>query len=594
MLTYDPLYGTIRKILLRKENILMTTRTAYPRPELVRENWTNLCGEWEFEFDFGRSGRERGLPQKAKLERRINVPFCPESELSGIGYKDFIGACWYRKTLSVHPRDNERTLLNFEAAYHTTEVFVNGKSVGIHRGGYTPFTFDITGALCDGENVITMCCEGDSRSRFEPSGKQSEQFSSHGCMYTRSTGIYAPVWLETVPRTHLKTVKMEPDTDNSRLFCDLAFSESGEKTVTLTAALDGKTVGTVTAQTTMKVLKTVIDLDTLSLWSPESPTLYDLTIEVTANGQTDAVRSYFGMRKIELDDVCLKINGKRIFQRLVLDQGYYPDGIYTAPDDEAFARDIRISMRLGFNGARLHERVFERRFLYEADRLGYLVWGEYANWGFDHTDSDGLQYFLPEWTEAVARDYNHPALIGWCPFNETWDRDGKQQSDALLREVYLETKRLDRVRPVIDTSGNYHVMTDIYDIHDYCQDIAAYHRRYDKFEDGEIFENRPGRQTYAGQPYFISEYGGIKWSEDESSWGYGDTPKSVEEYVERYTSMIEILMKNPRVCGVCYTQLYDVEQEQNGIYHYDRSPKFDEKTMDRLAKAMKKKAAIEE
>ena len=570
------------------------TRTAYPRPELVRENWTNLCGEWEFEFDFGRSGRERGLPQKEKLERRINVPFCPESELSGIGYKDFIGACWYRRTLSVHPRENERTLLNFEAAYHTTEVFVNGKSVGSHRGGYTPFTFDITEALRDGENVITVCCEGDSRSRFEPSGKQSERFSSHGCMYTRSTGIYAPVWLETVPRTHLKTVKMDPDTDNSRLFCDLESSESGEKTVTLTAALDGKTVGTATAKTTMKVLKTVVELDTLSLWSPESPTLYDLTIEVTADGQTDAVRSYFGMRKIELDDVCLKINGKRIFQRLVLDQGYYPDGIYTAPDDKAFARDIRISMRLGFNGARLHERVFERRFLYEADRLGYLVWGEYANWGFDHTDSDGLQYFLPEWTEAVARDYNHPALIGWCPFNETWDRDGKQQSDALLREVYLETKRLDRIRPVIDTSGNYHVMTDIYDIHDYCQDIPSYHRRYDQFGDGEIFENRPGRQTYAGQPYFISEYGGIKWSGDESSWGYGDTPKSVGEYVERYTSMIEILMKNPRICGVCYTQLYDVEQEQNGIYHYDRSPKFDEKTMDSLAEAMKKKAAIEE
>lgn len=258
-------------------------RTAYPRPELVRENWTNLCGEWDFEFDFGRSGRERGLPHKEKLERRINVPFCPESELSGIGYKDFIGACWYRRTLSIHPHESERTLLNFEAAYHTTEVFVNGKSVGIHRGGYTPFTFDITEALRDGENIVTVCCEGDPRSRFEPSGKQSERFSSYGCMYTRSTGIYAPVWLETVPRTYLKAVKMDPDTDNSRLFCDLEFSESGEKTVTLTASLDGKTVGTATAKTTMKMLKTVIELDTLSLWSPESPVLYDLTIEITSD-----------------------------------------------------------------------------------------------------------------------------------------------------------------------------------------------------------------------------------------------------------------------------------------------------------------------
>jgi len=572
----------------------MTNRTAYPRPELVRENWTNLCGEWEFEFDFGCSGRARGLPGKPQLERRINVPFCPESELSGIGYQDFIRACWYRKTVILHPNEKERTLLNFEAAYHTTEVFVNGTSVGIHHGGYTPFSFDITRFLSDGENSISVCCEGDPRNRLEASGKQSDQFSSYGCMYTRSTGIYAPVWLETVPHTYLKTVKMDSDTDNSRLFCDLEFSESGEKTITLTASLDGKTVGSATATTTMNILKTVIDLDTLSLWSPESPVLYDLFIEITADGQKDSVRSYFGMRKIELDDVCLKINGKRIFQRLVLDQGYYPDGIYTAPDDGAFQRDIQLAMRLGFNGARLHERVFERRFLYEADRLGYLVWGEYANWGFDHTDSDGLKIFLPEWTEAVARDYNHPALIGWCPFNETWDRDGKQQANELLREIYLETKRLDRMRPVIDTSGNFHVMTDIYDIHDYCQDIAAYHRRYDKFEDGEIFENRPGRQQYGGQPFFISEYGGIKWSEEPAGWGYGDAPKSIQEYVERYTSMIGILMKNPRICGVCYTQLYDVEQEQNGIYHYDRSPKFDEKIMDRLAEAMKKKAAIEE
>lgn len=572
----------------------MTTRTAYPRPELVRSNWINLCGEWEFEFDFGRSGKERSLHEKKHLERQINVPFCPESTLSGIGYKDFIGACWYRKSVTLHPNEKERILLNFEAAYHTTEVFINGKSVGIHRGGYTPFSFDITKFLSDGENSISVYCEGDPRNRFEASGKQSERFSSYGCMYTRSTGIYAPVWLETVPCTYLKSIKLDPDPDNSRLFCELEFSDSGEKTISLSASLAGKPVGSTVAKTTMKILKTVIDLHTLSLWSPETPTLYDLTIDISANGQCDTIRSYFGMRKIELDDVCLKINGKRIFQRLVLDQGYYPDGIYTAPDDDAFRRDIELAMCLGFNGARLHERVFERRFLYEADRLGYLVWGEYANWGFDHTDSDGLKIFLSEWAEAVARNYNHPALIGWCPFNETWDQNGKQQANELLREIYLETKRLDRVRPVIDSSGNYHVITDIYDIHDYCQDIAAYHRRYDKFEDGEVFENRPGRQQYEGQPYFISEYGGIKWSEDESSWGYGDTPKSVAEYVERYTSMIDILMKNPRICGVCYTQLYDVEQEQNGIYYYDRTPKFDGETMEILAQAMRKKAAIEE
>ena len=212
--------------------------------------------------------------------------------------------------------------------------------------------------------------------------------------------------------------------------------------------------------------------------------------------------------------------------------------------------------------------------------------------GFDHTNSGNLGIYLSEWVEAVSRDYNHPALIGWCPFNETWDRDGRKQDDSLLREVYRETKRLDPMRPVIDTSGNYHVVTDIYDVHDYCQDIDAYHRRYDRFEDGEVFENRPGRQTYNGQPYMVSEYGGIRWSDDEASWGYGDTPKSIEDFVGRYVSMIEILMSNPRICGVCYTQLYDVEQEQNGIYHFDRTPKFDENVMARLAAPCKSKPLL--
>mgnify|MGYP005973474221 CR=1 FL=1 len=569
-------------------------RIAYPRPELVRNNWTNLCGKWEFELDPGRSGRERGLPVKTKLSQTILVPFCPESPLSGIHFQDFIRACWYRKEILFYPKENERVLLHFEAAYHTTEVFVNGTSVGVHHGGYTPFSFDITELLTDGKNTLTVCCEGDPRNRLEACGKQSDRYDSYGCLYTRCTGIYAPVWLETVPRTYLKSVKLDPDPDNSRLFLELEFSEAGDKEIRLTSFLNGISAGSAAGKTTLKFLKIAMDIHPLVLWSLDAPTLYDLDITILSQDKVDTVRSYFGMRKIELDNLGLKINGNRIFQRLVLDQGYYADGIYTAPDDGDFRRDILLAKRLGFNGARLHERVFDRRFLYEADRLGYLVWGEYANWGFDHTDSDGLKIFLPEWTEAVARDYNHPALIGWCPFNETWDIDGKKQADELLRQIYLETKRLDRIRPVIDSSGNYHVITDIYDIHDYCQDIAAYHRRYDIFEEGSVFENRPGRQQYKGQPYMLSEYGGIKWSDNPNAWGYGDMPDSVSEYVERYTSMIDILMKNPRICGVCYTQLYDVEQEQNGIYRYDRTPKFDEETMDKLAAAMRKKAAVEQ
>ncbi len=569
-------------------------RTAYPRPELERKQWENLCGEWEFDFDFGRSGKESGVLEKEWFDHRIEVPFCPESRLSGIGYRDFIPACWYRRKFESKKLGDSRLILNFEAVCHKAEVFVNGKSVGTHTGSYTPFSFDITEYVADGENTLAVYCESDVRDGRQPSGKQSLRYASSGCHYTRSTGIWQPVWLEKVPAVHLEDIKLDPDIENSVLFVRARLAGSGEKKLCLEASLDGKKVGKAKAVTTGNYLRLALPIEKLSLWSIETPTLYDLDITVSGKGCEDKVHSYFGMRKIGLDKTRLLINGKPVFMRLVLDQGYYPESVYTAPTDDAFTKDIKLAQALGFNGARLHQRVFERRFIYEADRNGYLVWGEYASWGFDHTREDGLRYFLPEWMEAMDRDYNHPALIGWCPLNETWDIDGRKQNDEILSDVYLATKRFDPTRPCIDTSGNYHVVTDIYDIHDYCQDIAAYHRRYDSFETEEgVFENMAKRQSYGGQPYFLSEYGGIRWTDSEDGWGYGDAPKTLEEYVERYCSMIEILRSNPRVCGVCYTQLYDVEQECNGIYRYDRTPKFDSETMEKMRKAMADVAACE-
>lgn len=571
----------------------MTAKNNYPRPEFVRESFTDLCGKWEFDFDFGMSARERGVPQENSLKMEINVPFCPESPLSGIGHKDFMNACAYKRKIHCTCEKNTRLILNFEAAYYNTEVFVNARSVGRHSGGYTPFSFDITDFVSDGENDITVLCDGDARNTTQQSGKQSEKFASHGCMYTRSTGIYAPVWAEKVPAAYLKNVRIDTDVENSRVFLRFFLGGAGEKKISAEAFLSGKSVGTAKTRTHGDFAFVSMDVSELSLWNTDSPTLYDLVVNVDSKYGRDTVKSYFGMRSIEMDGACMRINGKRVFQRLVLDQGYYGDGIYTPADTDEYRRDIERAKRLGYNGARLHQRVFDRRYLYEADKAGFLVWGEYANWGFDHTRDGMTGYFLAEWTEAVLRDCNHPALIGWCPFNETWDaKSGAKQNDKLLRDTYEFTKKLDPSRPCIDTSGNYHVVTDIYDIHDYCQDIAAYHRRYDDFTEG-VFENRPGRQEYKGEPYMVSEYGGIRWSQDEKSWGYGDTPKSVSEYAERYCAMIRILAANPRICGVCYTQLYDVEQEQNGIYNYDRTPKFDDATMDKLAEAMREIAAIE-
>ena len=242
---------------------------------------------------------------------------------------------------------------------------------------------------------------------------------------------------------------------------------------------------------------------------------------------------------------------------------------YTAPDDKELQKDIELSIALGFNGARLHQKVFERRFLYHADKMGYLVWGEYGSWGVNHSKAEALEIFLPEWLEAVERDYNSPALIGWCPFNETGDVNGCKQDDEVLRNVYLATKAVDRTRPVIVTSGNFHVKTDIYDVHNYNQNVGLFEAEFaPMINGGDVFENFPARQKYEGQPYFVSEYGGIRWSPSggEAGWGYGDAPETEEEFVNRYIGLAEVLLKNPGICALCYTQLYDVEQEVNGIY----------------------------
>ena len=291
------------------------------------------------------------------------------------------------------------------------------------------------------------------------------------------------------------------------------------------------------------------------------------------------------------------INGKSVFQRLVLDQGFYPDGIYTASTDEALENDVKLSMAAGFNGARLHEKVFEPRFLYHCDRLGYLVWGEQGNWGMDPSAPDGLKNFLPEWMEAVERDFNHPAIIGWCPFNETWDYEGRKQDDDLLAIVYRMTKLYDTTRPCIDTSGNFHVITDIYDLHDYEQNPEEFASHYESYaKDGILaWDNHAPRQKQiVGIPVFISEYGGIKWDVEgvnKDSWGYGDGPRTEEEFLARYKGLTDVLLDNPKMFGFCYTQLYDIEQEQNGLYTYDREPKFDMTVFHGINSA---KAAIEE
>ena len=569
----------------------MIYRTEHPKPQFQRDNWMNLNGSWQFEIDHGNSGEARGMYDPAiQLSQTINVPFCPESKLSGVEYKDFMYSVWYKRSVTLTADQIQgRVVLHFGAVDYLATVYINGKKVGTHKGGYVSFAFDITDYVVEGENIITLHAEDDTRNRLIPYGKQCPVYYSAGCSYTRTTGIWQTIWLEFTPKTYIKNVKYYPDVDAGTVSIHADLIGAGN--FKAEASFEGNAMGETTVSTQGGTVVATIALAEKHLWELGKGGLYDLTLTF---GE-DTVNSYFGLRSILYTDKKFYLNGKSVFQRTILDQGFYPDGVYTAPSDEELIADIDRSMAMGFNGARLHEKVFEERFLYHADRKGYLVWGEYPNWGLDHSYSDAIYGILPEWLEEVDRDFNHPSIIGWCPFNETWDKNGRKQFDDLLALVYQATKSADPTRPCIDTSGNFHVVTDVYDLHDYTQDVEEFAKHYADIteEDGLNFHSSfKNRQKYDRKlPFFLSEYGGIRWTEDQAGWGYGQAPQSAEEFLNRLKGLTDVLLDNPNIMGLCYTQLTDVEQEQNGLYTYDRRPKFDPAV---IYPIFAKKAAIED
>lgn len=568
-------------------------RPEHPRPQFYREHWLNLNGIWQFEPDPGCSGMERGLQNVGRpLEGSILVPFCPESKLSGVGNTDFMNGVWYKRTVRLDPAE-DRVLLHFGAVDYRSTVFVNGQAVGKHKGGYASFQFDITGFVHPGENEIAVFAADDSRDTTIPSGKQSADYHSAGASYTRTTGIWQTVWLEFVPQSYIRHVKFDPDIHACSVTMEVQLEGSGELTAEVT--YQGRPMGCCRCDHANGVAHFTIPLAEKHLWEVGQGKLYDVKLTF---GQ-DTVSSYFGLRQVRIEGMKFMLNDRSVFQRLVLDQGFYPDSIYTAPTDEDLVRDIELSLNAGFNGARLHEKVFEERFLYHADRLGYLVWGEYADWGSDATRLENLHAVLPEWLEIIHRDYNHPAIIGWCPRNETvgWSHtvngQGAVYHASNVALLYRVTKALDPTRPCIDTSGFYHVVTDIFCVHDYEQDPKVFKERYDALmTDGALHNPLKDKQTYRGEPTFLSEYGGIPWVTDDTGWGYGkNPPKTKEAFIDRFRGLTDALLDNDKMFGLCYTQLTDIEQEQNGLYTYRREPKFD---MAVIRSIMSRKAAIED
>jgi beta-galactosidase/beta-glucuronidase len=584
-------------------------RPEYPRPQFRREGWTNLNGEWAFAFDDSDAGLADGwqsiTPEELRtdgspFDRQIVVPFCYQSKHSGIGETAFHDVVWYARTFDYPSLGDERLLLHFGAVDYRATVWVNGGRVASHEGGHTPFSADVTHALTAGENVLVVRAEDPSRDVTIPRGKQYWKEKTEGIFYTRTTGIWQTVWLEPVNRSRIDTLRFTPDVDTASIDVEVSI-EAIEREMSLraTVELDGEQVLEDTISVRSSLVERSLPLlrrgeapDTPhladwpgpALWSPEHPTLYDLRLELLdPDGEVlDSVESYFGMRKIEVKDGKVLLNDRPLYQRLVLDQGYFPEGILTAPTDEDLRRDVELAKEMGFNGARKHQKVEDPRWLFWADTLGFLVWGEMAN---AYQYSTGyVRRMTAEWQEAVMRDYNHPCIVAWVPMNESWGvpdlASDRSQTEHLLALYHL-TRSLDPTRPVVSNDGWEHAITDLCTIHDY-RDAEALARSYTTPESAVAAEpaNRPvyvPGYAYRGEPILITEFGGIAYSAEESGaegWGYSIVADA-DEFLERYESIVEALLRSSSVQGFCYTQLTDVEQEINGLLTYDRNPKVD-------------------
>ncbi|MBN3034625.1 MAG: beta-glucuronidase [Bacteroidales bacterium] len=572
---------------LRSQDETGIPRPEHPRPQFQRDGWVNLNGSWTYRFDFAGSGREKDFANSTGFTDTITVPFCPESRLSGVAHTDFMPSMWYHRTFSVPATwQGKDILLHFGAVDYACELFINGHSAGRHWGGASSFSFDITNMVRPGiTHHLVVQVGDDTRSGQQPGGKQSPNLLSSGCMYTRTTGIWQTVWLEAVHPFGLESCRIIPDPDNGIFILVPVFrrEQAGNRFEVTVDSGEGEMRSA--GMSAVNGVPMVIALDDPELWTPEKPFLYNITLRVlNPSGEpADHVTAYAGLRRIHIEGNRLYLNNEPVYLRFMLDQGFYPDAIWTAPSDSALKNDILLAQKAGFNGARLHQKAFEERYHYWADYLGFLTFAESPSWGMDANNETGARNFISEWEELVCRDLNHPSIIAWTPFNETWERGGSdgRQHNRLLTDIYELTRNLDPTRPVHDVSGLYHVKTDIWSVHCYEQDPGKFRDILAPDSNG-VYRMKPDREApYSGQPYMVAEYGGIKWIPGkawaENSWGYGQDPTTMDEFYTRLEDLTRIILDFGHVCGFCYTQLYDIEQEQNGIYNYDRTEKFDMK-----------------
>ena len=565
-------------------------RAEYHRPQFERKDWLSLNGEWTYCFDFGKSGSHNGrkLEKSKGFSSKINVPFCPESKLSGVEYIDFIEQMWYHKIISIPKNwNNKNILLNFGAVDYSCELFINEKYVGCHFGGSSAFCFDITNYLdFNNENHLVLKVCDNIRNNTQPYGKQCFLYESQGCSYTRTTGIWQSVWLEAVNKSHLLDMQVITNAFNGQITFIPTF-EKNETQQNLTIKIkDGEAIVAEATAVAINGCPLIITVPSAKLWSPQAPFLYNLEycLKDASGNLLDQVFSYTGIRTVQVSGNQFLLNGEPLFFRFVLDQGFYPTGVWTAPSDNDLKRDIELSMSAGFNGARLHQKIFEPRFYYWADKLGYLVWSEFPSWFCNPNLPESIKNLHTEWTEIVKQFRNNPSNVAWTPWNESWDIFNELQHERESFDIYRMTKNMDPTRPINTSSGGIHFKTDLWTVHNYGNNEETLYHELNPVKGVWFAFPEKQKTQYDGQPYIVDECGGVTWfTEDRkyahNTWGYGGYPKSEAEYLERIRGSISAIVRTKHCIGFCYTQLTDVEQEQNGVLYYDRTPKCDLKKL---------------
>lgn len=560
-------------------------RNEYPRPQFVREEWQNLNGEWEFSFITN------------EFDKRIIVPYVYQTKLSGINLQDSYDTVWYRKNFQLLDNmKDKKIILHFGAVDYSCEIWVNDVFVREHTGGHISFEVDITHALKKNGNTLVVKVTDSSTDLEMPRGKQYWRDKSEGIFYTRTTGIWQSVWLEAVDEVYLDNVYITPDLDNMEVEFNYEISSSKTAVLRTEIYFEEELLTTNTLETNRNAGSYKIFLDQQLLknwnfqeelvWTPENPRLFDVVFKVYENGLlVDTVKSYFGMRKVSIENGKFLLNNRPYYQKLLLDQGYWEDSLLTAPTDDDFIKDIELAKSMGFNGVRKHQKIEDPRFLYHADKIGFLVWGEIAA-AYVYSKKY-VKRITHEWIDEILRDYNHPSIVAWTPINESWGvfniKDKKEQQSHSAAMVHL-TKSLDQTRPVISNDGWEHTCTDLLTIHDYEWNIDILKERYKNLEN--ILKFMPGGRPllakgwkYEGQPILVTEFGGISYKIGSwEGWGYSNASDD-EDFARRYYDVVSPLLESPYIQGFCYTEITDVEQEINGLLTYDRKPKISVETI---------------